>query len=108
MPTSELEENVDGVSLRCLADANPPATIIWRRIGGAPSSSSSSLSSAVANAAPAPNPTASDIYSFQETLDFRPVTRQDSATYSCEAKNVVGTSNTITVPIDVKCNSLIH
>lgn len=29
----DVEERVDSLSLRCVADANPPATVIWRRLG---------------------------------------------------------------------------
>ena len=89
----DLEENIDSVQLKCQVDANPPATVIWRRHGG--SSAPVHLSTGGSN----------DIYSFQEVLEFSPVTRKDSATYSCEAKNKIGTSKTITVPIDVKCKS---
>lgn len=32
-PEGDLEENKDSVTLKCLADANPPATIIWRKVG---------------------------------------------------------------------------
>jgi hypothetical protein len=81
-PTVDLDENIDSVSLRCRADANPPATVIWRRVGGNPSLSNKS-----------PVASMGDIYSFQEILEFSPVTRKDSATYSCEAKNTIGTSN---------------
>lgn len=94
-PTVDLEENIDSVSLRCVADANPPATVIWRRVGGSPMTKTPSSSNV-----------GGDIYSFQEILEFSPVTRKDSATYSCEAKNTVGTSNLITVPIDIKCKFL--
>jgi hypothetical protein len=66
--------------LRCRVD--PPATVIWRRVGGNPSLSNKS-----------PVASMGDIYSFQEILEFSPVTRKDSATYSCEAKNTIGTSN---------------
>ncbi|XP_045034449.1 kin of IRRE-like protein 3 isoform X6 [Daphnia magna] len=95
-PTVDLEENIDSVSLRCRADANPPATVIWRRVGGNPS---------MTNRAPVVS--MGDIYSFQETLEFSPVTRKDSATYSCEAKNTIGTSNLITIPIDIKYSPMI-
>lgn len=93
-PTVDLEENIDSVSLRCLADANPPATVIWRRVGGNPMTNKAPITSM------------GDIYSFQEILEFSPVTRKDSATYSCEAKNTIGTSNLITIPIDIKCESI--
>ncbi|XP_046443763.1 kin of IRRE-like protein 3 isoform X7 [Daphnia pulex] len=95
-PTVDLEENIDSVSLRCRADANPPATVIWRRVGGNPSLSNKS-----------PVASMGDIYSFQEILEFSPVTRKDSATYSCEAKNTIGTSNLITIPIDIKYSPMI-
>lgn len=93
-PTLDLEENIDSVQLKCQVDANPPATVIWRRHGG--------------NGLPISTGGTNDIYSFQEVLEFSPVTRKDSATYSCEAKNKIGSSNTITVPIDVKCKSIRH
>ena len=32
-PEGDLEENKDTVTLKCIADANPPATIIWRKVG---------------------------------------------------------------------------
>lgn len=98
-PTTDLEENIDSVQLRCRADANPPATIIWRRLGAThPSAAHLSSSPSLGGGSGV-----SDIYSFQEVLEFSPVTRKDSATYSCEAKNPIGSSTMITVPIDVKC-----
>ena len=101
-PVLDLEENIDSVQLRCHADANPPATVIWRRLGPAHPSLVSSAAAA-AHHVLATSSGASDIYSFQEVLEFSPVTRKDSATYSCEAKNPIGSSNMITVPIDIKC-----
>ncbi len=32
-PEGDLEENKDEVTLRCVADANPPAKIVWRKSG---------------------------------------------------------------------------
>lgn len=32
-PQIDLEEGKDSLVLRCEADANPPASIVWRRIG---------------------------------------------------------------------------
>lgn len=90
MPVSDVEENIDSVALRCIVDANPAATVIWRRIGGAWSQQP---------------PSASNIYSFQEMIEFAPVNRKDSALYSCEAKNALGTSNRVQVALDVKCKA---
>jgi len=87
-PTLDVLEASDSVSLRCVADANPPATVIWRRLG-------------------LTQPNGGDIFSFHEEIHFQPVTRADSATYSCEAKNDVGVSNLITVSLDVKYGPII-
>lgn len=78
-PGSDIEEGVDTVVLRCVTDANPPAAIVWRRAGKP------------------------DISSLEESLQFRPVTRRDSGTYTCEARNSVGVSDPLTVQLDVKC-----
>jgi len=78
-PTHDLEEGRDNVVLRCVADANPPAKIVWKRVGR------------------------SDIVSLEETLQFRPVARRDTATYTCQAQNTVGASEPLSVQIDVKC-----
>ena len=32
-PEIDLEEDKDALILRCVADANPPANIVWRRAG---------------------------------------------------------------------------
>jgi hypothetical protein len=32
-PEGDLEENKDEVTLQCIADANPPATIVWKKSG---------------------------------------------------------------------------
>ncbi|XP_039280051.1 irregular chiasm C-roughest protein isoform X2 [Nilaparvata lugens] len=76
-PVGDLEEG-QPVVLRCVTDANPPASVVWRRAGR------------------------TDIASLEESLQFRPVTRRDSATYTCQAKNTLGASEPITVYLDVK------
>ncbi|KAJ9592667.1 hypothetical protein L9F63_015663, partial [Diploptera punctata] len=78
VPLHDLEESRDDVVLRCVADANPPAKIVWKRSGR------------------------SEIVSLEETLQFRPVGRQNSGTYTCEAKNLVGASEPLTVDLNVK------
>lgn len=77
-PGSDIEEDVDTVVLRCVTDANPLASVVWRRAGK------------------------SDISSLEESLQFRPVTRRDSGTYTCQARNSIGVSDPLTVQLDVK------
>ncbi|XP_053670698.1 uncharacterized protein LOC128721020 [Anopheles nili] len=77
-PQIDLEEGKDSLILRCVADANPPASIVWRRAGR------------------------SEIASLQESLQLRPVGRRDAGLYTCQAQNSVGTSDTMSVQLDVK------
>ncbi|KAG8306262.1 hypothetical protein J6590_051606 [Homalodisca vitripennis] len=78
-PGSDVEEGVDTVVLRCVTDANPPANILWKRAGEA-----------------------NQIPVADESLSFRPVTRRDSGIYTCTAQNKLGTSDPLTVQLDVK------
>lgn len=82
-PTTDLEESRDNVAVRCVTDANPPAAVVWRKSGRA------------------------DIVSVEESLQFRPVTRKDSGTYTCQARNALGSSEPLTVNLDVKCRLLL-
>lgn len=75
-----MEEGKDSLALRCEADANPPASIVWRRAGR------------------------SEIASLTESLQLRPVGRRDSGLYTCQAQNSVGTSDALSVQLDIKCN----
>ncbi|KXJ84278.1 hypothetical protein RP20_CCG014296 [Aedes albopictus] len=77
-PQIDLEEGKDSLILRCQADANPTASIVWRRAGR------------------------SEIASLQESLQLRPVGRRDAGLYTCQAQNSVGTSETLSVQLDVK------
>ncbi|XP_063709478.1 hemicentin-2 isoform X2 [Culicoides brevitarsis] len=77
-PQIDLEEGKDSLVLRCEADANPPASIVWRRAGR------------------------SEIASLQESLNLRPISRRDAGLYTCQAQNSVGSSETLSVQIDVK------
>ena len=78
-PSKDVEEGRDSVELRCEADANPHANIVWRRSGKA------------------------EILSLESTLVLRPVRRSDSGTYTCQARNIVGASQPLTIHLDVKC-----
>ncbi|XP_031638814.1 hemicentin-2 isoform X1 [Contarinia nasturtii] len=77
-PQIDLEEGKDSLVLRCEADANPPASIVWKRAGR------------------------SEIASLQETLQLRPVGRRDSGLYTCQAQNSVGSSEPLSVQLDIK------
>ncbi|XP_055848314.1 hemicentin-2 isoform X1 [Episyrphus balteatus] len=77
-PEIDLEEDKDALIMRCVADANPPASVVWRRAGR------------------------SEISSLQESLQLRPVGRRDAGLYTCQAQNSVGTSEQLSVQLDVK------
>lgn len=78
-PPNDVEEGRDHVVLKCITDSNPPANVIWRRVGK------------------------QEISSLEESLQFRPVFRRDSGTYTCQAQNSIGSSQPISVALDVKC-----
>lgn len=81
-PQTDLEEGKDFLLLRCVADANPRANIVWRRIGRP------------------------DIVGLHETLQLRPVGRRDAGLYTCQGQNSVGSSEMLSVQVDVKCKHL--
>lgn len=84
VPNGQLEEGRDKLEIRCLADANPPASIIWRR-----TKNLSVIST--------------DIASIGETLLFSPVYRNHAAEYICEATNTEGESSPVRVQVSVNC-----
>ncbi|GLG92414.1 Irregular chiasm C-roughest protein, partial [Gryllus bimaculatus] len=77
-PVGDLEEGLDTVELRCAADANPPAKVMWRRAGRP------------------------EVAAVDEVLAFRPLARAHSGAYSCQAHNALGSSQPLSVDIDVK------
>ncbi|XP_066601564.1 kin of IRRE-like protein 3 isoform X3 [Prorops nasuta] len=79
-PTGQLEEGRDQLEVRCLAEANPPASILWRRTkaGGA-----------------------TEVASIGETLLFSPIYRKHAAMYICEASNIEGESSPVSVQVSV-------
>lgn len=83
-PQIDLEEGKDSLVLKCEADANPPASIVWRRAGR------------------------SEIASLTGSLQLRPVGRRDQGLYTCQAQNSVGTSEALSVQLDIKCNRCIY
>ncbi|XP_054716224.1 synaptogenesis protein syg-1-like [Uloborus diversus] len=74
------EEIVEGMSLilKCRADANPKANIIWRKSEH------------------------SGIYDIKDQIDFKSIRRTDSGVYSCSAKNDIGQSEEMEITVDVK------
>ena len=75
---SEVEDGLDPFRLRCVAEANPAADIVWRKRGQ------------------------SSIFSLGEFLKFEPVKKSDSGTYICLARNKIGASDEISAELDVK------
>ena len=74
-----LEEGKAKASLRCGADANPPARVFWRKLGS------------------------TEERRFVESLEFDPVQRKDSGTYVCQAENSIGVSKEEAAEINVLC-----
>ncbi|XP_023232034.1 hemicentin-2-like [Centruroides sculpturatus] len=73
--TKEDIEEGKSLSLKCEADANPKANIIWRKSGN------------------------SGIYDIKDQIDFSPIKRTDTGIYSCSAKNDVGQSEELEVTV---------
>lgn len=82
VPTGQLEEGRDQLEIRCLADANPPASILWRKTK---------------------NPGVTEVASIGETLLFSPIYRNHAAVYLCEASNIEGESSPVSVQVSVNC-----
>ncbi|GFY70205.1 kin of IRRE-like protein 2 [Trichonephila inaurata madagascariensis] len=80
------EEIIEGMSLilRCRADANPKANIIWRKSGH------------------------SGIYDIKDHIEFNPIRRTDSGVYSCSAKNDIGQSQEMEITVDVRYKPKIN
>ncbi|KAG5889614.1 hypothetical protein JTB14_002004 [Gonioctena quinquepunctata] len=79
IPTSDVEDLKDSVAIRCVATANPKASVLWRKEGQ------------------------NQPVSLQELLQFSPAIRQHSGLYTCHARNKAGDSQPIRVQVDVKC-----
>ncbi|TRY72567.1 hypothetical protein TCAL_06515 [Tigriopus californicus] len=82
-PLEYLEEEKDPATLRCMADSNPPSTILWRKEG------------------------LNGIFSPDEEINFSPVTRHTAGVYSCTAENPLGMSKLAFIELDVKYSPLI-
>lgn len=69
------------MEIRCIANANPPASILWKRSKGANM----------------------EVVSIGETLMYSPIHRNHAATYICEASNTEGESSPVSIQISVNC-----
>ena len=74
-----LEEGKDSVSLRCIAESNPPPKVWWHKEG------------------------VNGVFSPEEQIIISPVTRDSAGTYKCVAENALGLSEPAFVDLDVKC-----
>ncbi|XP_034935070.1 kin of IRRE-like protein 2 [Chelonus insularis] len=79
VPIGQLEEGRDRVEIRCLANANPTASILWKRIKGADM----------------------EVVSIGEALIYSPIHRNHAATYVCLASNTEGESSPVSIQITV-------
>ena len=71
----------DSVSLSCVTDSNPPATITWRKQGG-------------------------NMLTSQPSFTIQSVSKDSAGQYECVAENILGLSEPSTVMIKVKCKYL--
>lgn len=84
VPIGQLEEGRDRLELRCLANANPVASILWKRTKGADM----------------------EVVSIGESLMYSPIHRNHAATYVCEASNTEGESSPVSIQISVNCKDI--
>ncbi|XP_012277027.1 hemicentin-2 [Orussus abietinus] len=80
VPSGQLEEGRDNLKIKCLADANPTATVLWKRSKGTGETEGISR---------------------DESLVFSPIYRNHAGTYICEAGNSQGESSPVSVQISV-------
>ena len=81
---NNLEDRKDSATLRCVADANPPAAVLWRKEG------------------------LDGVFGTDAEIVFSPVSRHSAGVYGCEAENALGMSKTEFVELDVKCESVSY
>lgn len=86
VPPGQLEEGRDKLEIRCIANANPTASILWKRTRG----------------------TDMEVVTIGETLMYSPIHRNHAATYVCDASNSEGESSPLSIQISVNCEFLIR
>ncbi|XP_011299988.1 hemicentin-1 [Fopius arisanus] len=96
--SSSLEDSSSFMSIKCLADANPPATVRWYK-DMANLSKSNIVEPITNNSTLSPGANAS--LSGSE-VRFEPVKREDAGLYSCRAFNNIGESSPANYRLDVQ------
>lgn len=94
---SALEDSVSFMSIKCIADANPPAAIRWYK---------NSIIMTRNNFIETMTHNSTDrngTMSISE-IRFEPVKRGDAGLYSCKGINVIGESAPANYRLDVQCN----
>ena len=76
---TNLEEEKDSVTMRCISESNPPAKVWWEKEGQ------------------------NGILSPNEELTISPVMRSNAGLYKCVAQNGLGLSEPAFVDLNVKC-----
>lgn len=103
--TAAPEDSASFLSLKCLADANPAASIKWFR-------DSVPLGASLVDTAASPSPpsliqsrtTQLNDSVWGAELRFEPVKRHDAGLYSCKAVNMIGESAPASYRLDVQCS----
>ena len=99
MLVSALEDSASFVSLRCIANSNPPAAIKWFK-------DSAPVMVSNGNVLPVGyNRTQSNGTLVESEVRFEPIKREDAGLYSCRAVNVIGESAPASYRLDVQCES---
>lgn len=98
MLVNALEDSASFVSLRCIADSNPTASIKWYK-------DSSLIMQSNDNALPVGygNRTLANNTVVESEIRFEPIKREDAGLYSCRAVNVINESPPASYQLDVQC-----
>lgn len=99
------EDSANFLSLKCLADANPVASIKWFK-------DSAPLDASLADTGASPSPpsliqsrtTQLNDSVWGAELRFEPIKRHDAGLYSCKAANIIGESAPASYRLDVQCS----
>ena len=97
MLAAALEDSASFMSLKCIADSNPMASIKWFK-DSIPITAPNNVM-----LAPSTNRTHKNNTLVVSELRFEPVKKNDAGLYSCKATNVIGESPSANYRMDVQC-----